>query len=171
MDQSIFAKLGKIRGFIFDVDGVMTDGSLIILEEGTMLRQLNIKDGFALSQAVKQHFQVGVISGSVPVGVDIRLEKLGIEDIYFDQEHKILAFEKFLLDHSLASTEILYMGDDLLDLPPMERSGLAACPADAVQEVKDAADIVTQLTGGKGCVREIIELVLKYQNKWDVKLK
>lgn len=168
MTEETLSCLKKIRAFVFDVDGVLTDGSLLILEDGIMLRKMDIKDGYAIGQALRKNYKIGIISGSNPVGVDVRLQNLGVEDIYFEERQKLPVLEKFVLDHALNINEVLFMGDDLLDIPPMKRVGISACPADGIQEVRDVATLVTIAPGGRGAVREVIELVMKSQGDWKI---
>lgn len=167
MAGEVLEKLKRIRAFVFDIDGVLTDGSLLVLEDGTMLRTMDIKDGYAIAQAAKKQYLLCAISGSDAAGVSIRLERLGVREIVTNQVHKMLAFENFVLDHGINPEEILYMGDDLLDLPPMRKAGVAAAPADAVDEVLEEADLVTKASGGRGAAREVIFQVMKLQGRYD----
>lgn len=166
MTPEFIKKIKKIRAFIFDVDGVMTDGSLLLLEDGEMLRKMNIKDGYAIRTALKNLYKLGVISGSGSEAIQKRLENLGVTDFVFYTYHKKEVLEKFILEYGIDSSEVLYMGDDILDIAPMKVAGIAACPHDAVDEVIEISDYVCIKKGGEGCVREIIELVLKLQNSW-----
>lgn len=167
MPENIFDRLKAIKAFVFDVDGVMTDGQLLLLDNGEWLRQMNIKDGFALKYAVEKRYKIGVISGSGSEAIAYRLRALGIEDVHLMVENKIAAFEKFVLKHGISAAEVLYMGDDIPDIQPMKSCGLAACPQDAVAEIKKIAHYITGAAGGKGCVREVIEMVLKLHNQWN----
>ncbi|MCX6351183.1 MAG: HAD hydrolase family protein [Bacteroidetes bacterium] len=167
MQQSnLLDKLPHIRAFVFDVDGVMTDGSLLLLEDGEWLRTMNIKDGYAIRHAADERYHIAVISGSGSEAIRKRMEALGVQDIFMLSENKLSVYEKFLLDKGIHTNEVLYMGDDIPDLEVMKAAGIAACPADAVEEVKQIADIVTLASGGKGCIREVIEMVLKAQDRW-----
>jgi 3-deoxy-D-manno-octulosonate 8-phosphate phosphatase (KDO 8-P phosphatase) len=160
-------KLHLIKAFIFDVDGVLTDGIVHVTETGEQLRQFNIKDGYALQLAVKRGYKMAVISGGRSAGVKLRLQGLGITNIFMGVDSKIEVYNQFILDHQLKAEEILYMGDDIPDLLLMKLAGLPVCPADAVEEIKSISLYISPKTGGKGCVRDVIEKVLKIQNKWN----
>ena len=159
-------KLQDIRAFIFDVDGVLTDGTVHVTESGEQLRKFNIKDGYALQLAVKRGYQIAIISGARSKGVISRLEGLGTTNIHVGTEDKIKTYTDFLTQYSLSSDQVLYMGDDIPDLPVMQKVGLPVCPADAVEEIKAVSMYISPKTGGLGCVRDVIEKVLKVQNKW-----
>ncbi len=167
MAEELFERIQKIRAFIFDVDGVMTDGKLLILEGGEWVRQMNMKDGFAIKHAINNNYKICVISGSGSVAIEERLSALGIAYINLHAENKMEVYNSFLLEHKLDISETVFMGDDIPDLDCIKAAGLAACPADAVQEIKLHAHFITHASGGNGCVREIIELVLKSQNNWN----
>ena len=158
--------LHQVKAFIFDVDGVLTDGSLLALESGEQVRSFNIKDGFAMRHAIRQGFKVAIISGRQEEGVRKRLQSLDVEDIYLGVDDKIVVFEEFLVKYELSPEQIAYMGDDVPDLAVMQRCGIAACPEDAVPDVIWVANYISSKPGGKGAVRELIEAVLKLQGKW-----
>ncbi len=166
MTMQFFDKLKQIKAFVFDVDGVLTDGMLLLLGDGEWLRSMSIKDGFALKHAIENRYKICVISGSDSEAILYRLQALGIEAIFSRVENKLAAMEKFLLQNNLATHEVVYMGDDIPDIELMRRAGFSACPADAVQEVKDIADYICQAPGGKGAVREVMEMVLKLNGHW-----
>jgi len=157
----------KITTFVFDVDGVLTDGTILVLRDGLQARRMNIKDGFALQMALKNGFRVKIISGGNSPEVLDRLEKLGVKDVAMS----VLNKKQFLLDYikenRLKKEELLYMGDDLPDIPAMTAVGLPCCPADAAAEVKGAAQYISPLNGGEACVRDVIEKVLKLNGKWE----
>lgn len=159
-------KLSQIKAFIFDVDGVLTDGTVHVTETGEQLRSFSIKDGYALQLAVKRGFPIAIISGGRSQSVVSRLKGLGIQDIYIGVESKIDAFEEFLLIHDLKSESILYMGDDIPDFPVMQKVGLPTCPANAVEEIKAISQYISPIKGGEGCARDVIEKVLKVQGLW-----
>lgn len=159
-------KLSLIKAFIFDVDGVLTDGIVHVTDAGEQLRQFNIKDGYALQLAVKRGYKVAVITGGSSEGVKLRLKGLGITDVYMKVDSKIEVYKQLVLANGLNAADILYMGDDIPDLPVMLLAGLPVCPADAVEEIKAISHYISPKNGGKGCVRDIIEKVLKIQNKW-----
>ena len=129
-------QLSQIRAFIFDVDGVLTDGLVHVTETGEQLRRFSIKDGYALQLAVKRGYPIAIISGGRSQSVVSRLQGLGIKDIYIGVETKTDAFEEFLLIHDLQPEQVMYMGDDIPDFPVMQRVGLPVCPADAAEEIK-----------------------------------
>ncbi len=166
MEKSYKEYLHHITTFIFDVDGVLTDGTVIINTDGELLRTMNIKDGYALKTAVQQGYNVCIISGGKNEGVRKRLEGLGIKDIYLGAHHKTKQLNEYLDKHAIKRENILYMGDDIPDQPVMEMVGLPTCPQDAAAEIKEISKYVSFKKGGKGCVRDVIEQVLKVQGKW-----
>tara|TARA_B110000444_G_scaffold261094_1_gene311044 strand:+ start:6874 stop:7401 length:528 start_codon:yes stop_codon:yes gene_type:complete len=166
IEENYKKRLNNITTFIFDVDGVLTDGKLLISPNGEMLRLMNAKDGFAIKFAIDNQYKVIIISGGTDESVKNRLKSLGITDIYFDSHNKKKSYEHILDKYSLSPNEILYMGDDLPDIPVMNSVGIGTCPQDAAVDVKKIADYISHKDGGMGCVREIIEQVLRVQNKW-----
>jgi 3-deoxy-D-manno-octulosonate 8-phosphate phosphatase (KDO 8-P phosphatase) len=156
----------NITAFIFDADGVLTDGSLLLLENGLQARRMNIKDGFALQLAVKKGYRILVISGSDSAQVTHRLVKLGITDVHMSVLDKKNFIDSYIKKNKLKKEEVLYMGDDLPDLPAMPSVGLPACPADAAAEIKEVAKYISPINGGCGCVRDVIEKVLKLNDHW-----
>jgi len=136
------------------------------LNDGQFARRMNIKDGYALQLAIKKGYKILVISGGTSEAVKTRLQKLGIEDVYLNVSAKKEILVKYVADHNLAWEEVLYMGDDIPDLAVMKLAGLACCPADAVAEIKEIAHYVSPAIGGEGCVRDVIEKVLKLNNHW-----
>lgn len=160
--------LKHITTFIFDVDGVLTDGNILVNTDGEMFRTMNIKDGFGLKTAVDQGYRVCVISGGSNEGVRIRLQNLGIKDIFLGAHQKTQILEEYLKTHNLKAENVLYMGDDLPDYEIMQEVGLPTCPQDAVPEIKAISKYISHKKGGKGCVREVIEQVMKVQGKWMV---
>ncbi len=166
MELSYKELLHRVTTFIFDVDGVLTDGSVHITSNGDLHRTMNVKDGYALKEALNQGFNVCIISGGTDPGVRSRLENLGVQDIHLGVHHKKELLNAYLKDKNIERDAILYMGDDLPDYPVMREVGLATCPQDAVKEIKEISHYVSHKNGGKGCVRDIIEQVLKVQGKW-----
>ena len=158
--------LRNINTFIFDYDGVLTDGSILTLDDGEAYRITNVKDGYALQLAVKKGYRVAVISGARADCMVHRLKALQIKDIYLGVEHKIRVFEQYLKDNNIEPSSVLFMGDDIPDYEVMMKAGVAACPADAAEEIKAVSDYISHVNGGKGCVRDVIEQVLKVQGKW-----
>ena len=160
------ALLPNITTFIFDVDGVLTNGKVLITSQGEMYREMDTKDGYALKCALVQGYRVCIISGGTNEGVRNRLKALGIYDIYLGAHHKQEPFQDLMDSYDLKPEEILYMGDDVPDIVVMEQVAVAACPNDAVSDVKEIANYISHKKGGEGCVREIIEQTLRVQGKW-----
>ena len=156
----------KITTFIFDIDGVLTDGSVLVLENGLQARRMSIKDGFALQLAVKTGYRVLAVSGSSPSPVIDRLNKLGISDVHMSVLNKQSFIASYVEKNELKKEEVLYMGDDMPDLPAMSVVGLSSCPADAVSEILQVAKYISPLNGGHGCVRDVIEKVLRANDQW-----
>ena len=165
--MNILERFKKITTFIFDVDGVLTDGTVLVLENGVQARRMNIKDGFALQMAIKNGYRVLVVSGGNSPQVINRLEKLGITDVHMSVLDKKTFVADYIAKNNLAKEQVLYMGDDLPDLPAMSVVGLPVCPADAVSEVKQAVQYISHLNGGDACVREVIEKVMKLNDHWN----
>ena len=164
--MNVLESFKKITTFIFDVDGVLTDGTVLVLENGLQARRMHIKDGFALQMAQKNGYRLLVISGGNSPQVMQRLEKLGITNVHMSVLDKKTFVADYIAVNKLRKEEVLYMGDDLPDLPAMSIVGLPCCPADAVNEVKDAVQYISPLTGGMACVRDVIEKVLKLNDHW-----
>jgi 3-deoxy-D-manno-octulosonate 8-phosphate phosphatase (KDO 8-P phosphatase) len=166
-DKSYKEYLADITTFIFDVDGVLTDGSITVTTKGEMLRTMSIKDGFALKTAVDSGFHVCVISGGSNEGVRLRLKGLGLTDIYLGVHNKIEQLNDYLDLHSIKPENVLFMGDDIPDYVAMKAVGLPCCPQDAAPEIKAISKYISHKSGGKGAARDVIEQVLKVQNKWN----
>ncbi|WP_044397424.1 HAD family hydrolase [Lacinutrix sp. Hel_I_90] len=166
-DKSYKESLKHITSFIFDIDGVLTDGSLLITSTGEMLRSMNVKDGYALKQALNKSYNVCVISGGTNEGVRIRLNHLGVKSVYLGAHKKKDQFLDYIKTENIKPEHILYMGDDIPDIPVMQLVGLVACPQDAVPEIKALSHYISHKNGGKGCVRDVIEQVLKVRGDWD----
>jgi len=164
--MNVLTEFKKITTFIFDIDGVLTDGTLLVLRDGLQARQMHVKDGFGLQMAMKNGYRVFIISGGVSEESKKRLENLGIKDIHIGITDKTKFVADLLKSKKLKWEEVLYMGDDLPDLPLMSKVGLSACPADAVNEVKSIVKYVSPINGGWGCVRDVIEKVLKVNGHW-----
>ena len=167
MSKSYKEIMPQITTFILDVDGVLTDGTVTIFPDGELVRKMNIKDGYALKTAVNNGYNVCIISGGTNEGVRKRLRDLGITDIYLGAHNKIEQLSEYLEIYNIKPEHILYMGDDIPDYPVMKMVGLAACPKDAVQEIQNISVYISQKKGGNGCVRDVIEQVLKVQDKWN----
>src|SRR5699024_7156369 len=148
--------LHSITTFIFDVDGVLTDGQLYVRSNGELERVMNVKDGYALKTAIDKGYQVCIISGGKNEGVRKRLEGLGIQDIYLGVSQKTIVLEEYMKTHSLAAEQIVYMGDDVPDYEVMQKVGMPCCPQDAVQEIKSISRYISHKKGGNGAVRDIL---------------
>lgn len=155
-----------VTTLVFDVDGVLTDGTLMILPAGVMARKMNVKDGYALQLAVKRGYNIVIISGGNSEEVRDRLNKLGVSGVFMRVIDKVSILESYLQEHNLSWKEVLYMGDDIPDLSVMQKVGLACCPLDAVEEIKEVSAYISPLNGGFGCVRDVIEKVLKLKGHW-----
>ena len=158
--------LKDITTLVFDVDGVLTDSSILVTSDGEMLRKMNTRDGFALKVAVDAGLNVCIISGGSNEGVRKRLEGLGLKNIILGAHDKIKNLKKLMLDLGIDKNEIMYMGDDIPDIPAMSLVGLPCCPQDAAPEVKATAQYISHINGGHGAAREIIEQILKIQGHW-----
>ena len=165
--MNILQLFKKITTFIFDVDGVLTDGTVLVLDGGLQARRMNIKDGFALQMAIKNGYRVLVVSGGNSPQVVNRLKKLGITDVYMSVLDKRAFVVDYMTKNNLSKEQVLFMGDDLPDLPVMSVVGLPVCPSDAVNEIKAAVQYISPLNGGSACVREVIEKVLKLNDHWN----
>lgn len=160
------ALLSQVTTFIFDYDGVMTDGTVYMDSHGDPLRTSNVKDGYALQLACKLGYHVAVISGAVCTNITKRMNSLGVQDVFIGVPDKVVKLEEYMALHRLRPEQVVFMGDDIPDLRVMQRVGIPACPADAADEVKAISVFVSSRPGGKGCVRDIIEQTLKAQGKW-----
>ncbi|MFW5777638.1 MAG: KdsC family phosphatase [Bacteroidota bacterium] len=158
--------LTQITTFIFDVDGVMTDGVVILDPDGDLLRTMHVKDGYALQYAIKKGYKIIIISGGRSEMVRKRFELLGVDQVNLGTVNKMEVFKEVLKSNDLVPENILYMGDDIPDYEVMKEVGVACCPADAAQEIKDVSHYISPLPGGKGCVRDVLEQVMKVQGKW-----
>ncbi|MGY0392670.1 KdsC family phosphatase [Bizionia sp. KMM 8389] len=165
-EKSYKEYLEHITTFIFDVDGVLTDGTVTVLTSGEMLRTMNIKDGYALKTAIDRGYNICIISGGSNEGVRARLEGLGITDIFLKSHDKIKELNQYLSEKDIKLEHVLYMGDDIPDYPVMKLVGLPCCPQDAVPEIKVASKYISHKNGGQGAVRDVIEQVLKVQDNW-----
>lgn len=166
MAKSYKEIMNSITTFIFDVDGVLTDGTVHVSPTGEMLREMNVRDGFALKAAVESGYNVGIISGGSNEGVRIRLRNLGITDIHLGSPNKVETFKEYIELYNIEAENVLYMGDDIPDYHVMQLVGLPTCPQDASPEIKAISKYISHKNGGKGAVREVIEQVMKVQEKW-----
>lgn len=160
------SKLHKIKAFVFDFDGVMTDGAVWVYADKETVRAGNIKDGYAIQYAVKKGYKIAVISGATSMSINNRMESLGVTDIFTGAGNKISIFNQYLKANNLQADEVLYMGDDIPDYEIMKQVGVATCPSDAAIEIKGIADYISHLNGGHGCVRDVIEQVLRLHDNW-----
>lgn len=165
MNQNFKQRLNNVKCFIFDVDGVLTNGSLIVMPT-ELYRTMNIRDGYAMKAAVEAGYHVAIISGGKSESVRTRLQNLGIKDIYLGVEDKTERYEELMLMYDLTDDQILYMGDDLPDYQVMKRSGIPTCPNDAVAEIREMSVYISPVKGGEGCVRDVIEQVMRLHGKW-----
>jgi 3-deoxy-D-manno-octulosonate 8-phosphate phosphatase (KDO 8-P phosphatase) len=158
--------LSKIKAIVFDIDGVLSAETITLSAEGEPLRTVNIKDGYAIQLAVKLGLRIAIMTGANTQAVRRRYEGLGVEDIYQGCAVKIKTYDEFLAKYGLNDDEVMYMGDDIPDLEIMRRVGCPVCPQDACMEVKEVSCYVSQLRGGYGCGRDVIEQTLRAQGKW-----
>lgn len=159
-------KLHDIKAFVFDFDGVMTDGSIWIYADKETVRAGNVKDGYAIQYAAKKGYIIALISGAISQSIYNRMESLGVNEIHMGCANKLDTFNQFLKKYNLSQNQVLTMGDDIPDFHMLQASGVATCPADAATEIKEIADYISLYPGGKGCVRDIIEQVLRLQGNW-----
>ena len=159
-------KLLRVNTFIFDYDGVLTDGTVVLTSSGDALRTANVKDGYAMQLAIKKKYRIAIISGGYSESMKRRFDTLSIEDVFLGVDKKIDVYNQYLKDHNLTNENILFMGDDIPDYEIMLKAGVPTCPADAAEEIKRASIYISHQPGGRGCVRDIIEQVLKVQGKW-----
>lgn len=158
--------LKNISTFIFDVDGVLTNGTVIATESGELLRSFNIKDGYALQLAAKKGYHICIISGGKGVAMNKRFESLGVADVFLGVSDKIEVFNNYLQQKGISPNQVLYMGDDIPDLEVMKLVGIATCPSDAVEEIKAISHYISPKKSGEAAVRDVIEKVLKVQHNW-----
>lgn len=158
--------LQRIKAFVFDIDGVLSKQTITLNDEGTPLRTINLRDGYALQLAIKNAYKVCVISGSNSESCKKRLNSLGVKDVYLNVSDKADTLRKFIIDSGLEYEEVLYMGDDIPDYHVMKIAGVAVCPGDADNEIKQISMYISDKTGGDGCVRDVIEQVMRLHGKW-----
>ena len=166
-------RLRKIRAFAFDVDGVLTDGGLLADIHGEFYRVFDAKDGMAIRMAYMNGYHLAIITGGRSESIRKRFLASGIspEDIYLNSRDKMEDFNDFCTRHDLKPEEVMYFGDDLPDIPVMAACGCGVCPCDAVDEVKQMADLISTKPGGKGFAREMLELVMKLQDTWQLDIE
>jgi 3-deoxy-D-manno-octulosonate 8-phosphate phosphatase (KDO 8-P phosphatase) len=167
MDETpVLGLFKQVKHFIFDIDGVLTNGTLLIHPDGTLLRTMNIRDGYALQWAVKKQYGISIISGAKGDALFARLKALGIQDIHLGIEDKLSCLQELTQTKQLDLKGVLYMGDDMPDLKVMQEVLIPSCPADAIPEIVAVSKYVSPCKGGEGCVRDVIEKVLKLNGHW-----
>lgn len=163
---NVLADFKNIHTFIFDVDGVLTNGELLITEKGELLRKMNVRDGYALKKALNEKYKIIIITGGSSLGTIDRLKALGVTEIIYGAHNKLKHYEKLLDEFSLDEDGILYMGDDIPDYEVMRRVGLPCCPNDAAPEILEISRYISPFKGGQGCARDVLEKVLKLNGLW-----
>lgn len=166
MSESYILKLKNINTFIFDMDGVLTNGSITILPDGEQIRTMNIKDGYALQLAKKKGYNIAIISGGNSEPARKRFAGLGIHDVYMKSHDKVDTFEEYCLTYDIKPESCMYMGDDIPDFHLLQKVHLSCCPADAAREIQETVDYHSTIKGGEGCVRDIIEKVMTIRGDW-----
>lgn len=166
MEKNFKEKLAQVGAMVFDVDGVLTDGSIIPLVDGDFIRCYNAKDGYAISYAVKHGYNVCIISGGYGPTLVSRMERLGIKHLYVNCMDKIAALKEFCSNVGVGLENVMFMGDDIPDLECLRAVGVPVCPADAASEIIEASCYVSQFNGGRGCVRDVVEQVLRAHGEW-----
>lgn len=159
-------KLSSITTFVFDYDGVFTDGIVYMSDSGEQFRSANARDGYALQLAAKKGYRICIITGAFSDGIHERFSRLGIHDVFTGANDKHQVFREYCDRNKLAHNEVLVMGDDIPDFPMIRDAWVSCCPSDAVWEIRSAVDYISIFAGGKGCVRDIIEQVMRLQNQW-----
>jgi 3-deoxy-D-manno-octulosonate 8-phosphate phosphatase (KDO 8-P phosphatase) len=167
--MELLDRLTNIKMLVFDMDGVLTNGKVFVMPDGNCYRTSDIKDGYAIQFAIKCNLVVAVITGSHDAGMEVRFKHLGVTEFHQQVKSKSNSLLNLINKYNLSQNEVLFMGDDIPDIEAFEISGVSVCPSDAVSELIQRADYITTKTGGNGCVREIIEKVLKVQGKWHLK--
>ncbi len=169
--MNLLERLARIKMLVFDMDGVLTDGKIIVMPDGQWVRSTNIKDGYAIQLAVKSKLIIAVITGSHDVGIASRLLKLGVTEFYQQVKSKSEALSSLMHKYNMGSDDVLFMGDDMPDLEAFEIAGIKACPSNAAAELLAKADFISTKIGGDGCVREVLEKILKVNGKWGTENK
>lgn len=159
-------ELGKVKAFVFDVDGVLSDSKITLHSNDGLMRSMNIKDGYAIQYAVRKGYPMAIITGGTSENVKKRFANLGVKDIYIKSRNKMDDLGDFMERHGVGAGEILYMGDDLPDYQVMRHVGFPTCPADADSEIKEISVYISEKKGGEGCVRDVIEQVMRLQGTW-----
>lgn len=166
--MNLLERFSLVKMIVFDLDGVLTNGKVLLLGSEEWIREMDIKDGYAIQAAVKRGIDIVVITGSNSMPVKVRLKKLGVGLFFENVSNKSECLKKIMLEKNLLQNQVLFMGDDLPDLAAFAIVGIKTCPVDAVTEVKQEADFISTKAGGNGCAREIIEKVMKSQGIWEI---
>jgi 3-deoxy-D-manno-octulosonate 8-phosphate phosphatase (KDO 8-P phosphatase) len=163
--KNVLGYFNRITTFIFDVDGVLTDGKLLVTENGEFLRTFHSRDGYALRRAIEEGFNVCIITGGKGGSIENRLTKLGVKHFYTSADDKVTPLQNFLKTYDIDPADVLFMGDDLNDLKVMQKIGLPCCPANACPEIMAISHYISPINGGEGCVRDVIEKVMKLKEE------
>lgn len=166
--NNLLERYAQLKLMVFDLDGVLTNGKILLQGDGEWLREMDIKDGYAIQHAIKNGISIAIITGSHSIPVALRLKKLGVNLFFQNNKHKGECLSQIMLELGLERHQVLFMGDDIPDLEAFSVAGLTACPSDAVREIKQQANVISTKPGGDGCVREIIEKVMLVQNTWHI---
>lgn len=158
--------LAAIRAIVFDIDGVLSPVTVPMATDGTPMRMVNVRDGYAIHLAVKLGLPVAIITGADSPILELRYHNLGVRDVFTKAAHKLPIFHKWLADNNLRSEDVAYVGDDIPDIPVMREAGLAACPSDASPDVKAVSHYISPIAGGYGVGRDIIEQTLRAKGLW-----
>lgn len=159
-------ELVKVKAFVFDIDGVLSMQTISLNAFGVPNRTVNLRDGYALQLAVKKGYRICIISGCNSKEYQKRLKLLGVKDIYLNSRTKLDQFNTFLKKYKLNKSDVIFMGDDIPDFEVMKEAGVAVCPSDADREIKQIAAFISDKKGGEGCVRDVIEQVMRLHNNW-----
>jgi len=165
--MNILEKFQPVQMIVLDMDGVLTDGSLLVLPDGEWVRRMHTRDGYALQLAVRKGYRVAVITGSSSKPVEERLRKLGVELVFQQVKDKLLLVNSLMQQHGLTREQVLYVGDDVPDMEAMQGCGVSCCPADAARDILEIAGYVSPFRGGEGCVRDILEKLMRLQGNWE----
>jgi 3-deoxy-D-manno-octulosonate 8-phosphate phosphatase (KDO 8-P phosphatase) len=164
--MNLLERLAQVKLLVFDMDGVLTDGKIIVMPDGQWVRQMDIKDGYAIQLAIRSGLEIAVITGSHDVGIEKRLLKLGVTRFFQKVSDKAPVLADLIASLGLSKQEVLYMGDDVPDLEAFELSGIRVCPSDAAPDLLEVADYISPFAGGSGCVRDMLEKVLRIKGLW-----
>ncbi|MEN9950808.1 MAG: hypothetical protein RLY85_1560 [Bacteroidota bacterium] len=164
--MNLLERFARVKLLVFDMDGVLTNGKIIVMPDGQWVRQMDIKDGYAIQLAIRSGLEIAVITGSHDVGIEKRLLKLGVNRFYHQVKAKAIVLGELIASLGLTQDEVLYMGDDVPDLEAFELAGIRVCPSDAAADLLEVADYISPFSGGSGCVRDLLEKVLRIKGLW-----